>query len=90
MNVKVSKTQIAFVNRRQFAWVWLPLPWDKRRPSNSIVLSFALSKQIKDKQIVQAVQPYPGRWMHHIIIEKENDINDKVRKWLSQAYDLAQ
>jgi hypothetical protein len=90
IKIKVSKTQISFANRRQFAWIWLPLPWDKRRPPHSIVLSFALPKQISDKKIVKAIQPYPGRWMHHMIIENGNNVNSKVCKWLKQAYIFGQ
>jgi hypothetical protein len=86
--IKVSKTQIAFKNHKQFAWVWLPLPWDKKRPPNSIVLSFSLGKRIENSQIVQVVEPYPGRWMHHVIIQNSSDLNKEVQQWLKEAYEF--
>lgn len=86
VDIKITKSQIAFVNKRQFTWVWLPMPWDKRRPKNSIVLSFSLDKKIVNPQIVQVVEPYPGRFMHHIIIEKEADMSGDIKKWLTEAY----
>ena len=86
VTIKVTKTQVAFANVRQFAWVWLPMEWAKNRPPNSVVLSFALGKHITHSQIVQAVEPYPGRWMHHVIIQNESDLNEDVRRWLGQAF----
>ncbi len=85
---RVTKSQISFSNRRQVAWVWLPQPWAKNRPPNCIVLSFGLGRRVDHPQIVQAVEPYPGRWMHHIIIETEADLNENVRKWLREAYEF--
>ncbi len=61
VNIKVTKSQVAFLRERQFAWVWFPLPWDKTRPPNSLVLSFALGTQVTNPRIVQVVEPYPGR-----------------------------
>lgn len=89
VTIKVTKTQVAFASRRQFAWVWLPMEWDTHRPPNCIVLSFALGQQLTHPQIVQAVEPYPGRWMHHVIIQRESDLNDDVRHWLADAFTLA-
>ncbi len=85
----VSKTQVAFKNHRQFAWVWLPMPRDTKRPPNSIVLSFSLEKHLNSPQIVQVVEPYPGRWMHHVIIQKSSDLNEEVQGWLKESYQLS-
>ncbi len=87
--IRVTKTQVSFASGRQFAWVWLPIEWAKHRPPNSLVLSFALGKQLTHPQIVQAVEPYPGRWMHHIILQEESDLNEDVRGWLAEAFSFA-
>ena len=89
VTVTIKKSQISFGTKRKFAWVWLPRPWD-RRPENSIVLTFGLARQLEDKQIVQAVEPYPGRWTHHVIIREECDLNENVRGWLCEAYHSSQ
>ncbi len=65
------------------------MEWAKKRPPNSLVLSFALGKQLTAPQIVQAVEPYPGRWMHHVIIQDEPDLNEDVRGWLAEAFAFA-
>ncbi len=86
VKIKMTKSQVAFLRERQFAWVWFPMSWDKTRPANSLVLSFALGTRITHPRIVQVVEPYPGRWMHHVIIEKETDVDGVVRGWLREAY----
>ncbi len=87
--IKVTKTQVSFATGRQFAWVWLPMEWAKNRPPNCIVLSFALARHLTHPQIVQAVEPYPGRWMHHLIVQDESDLNEDVRRWLAEAFAFA-
>ncbi len=87
--IKVTKTQVSFASRRQFAWVWLPMEWAKHRPPNSLVLSFALGQHLTHPRIVQAVEPYPGRWMHHVIIQAESDLTAEVHRWLAEAFAFA-
>lgn len=84
--MEAMKSQIAFGTKTKFAWVWLPQPWDKNRPENSIVLTFGLGRQIKDDRIAQAVEPYPGRWTHHVIIKNEADLDEYLRGWITEAY----
>ena len=89
VTLKVTKSQISFAKKRQFAWVWLPQPWDRRRPKSCIVLSFSLDEPVRSPQIAQVVEPYPKRFMHHVIIERKADFNGDVKKWLKQAYETA-
>ncbi|WP_319469654.1 DUF5655 domain-containing protein [uncultured Trichococcus sp.] len=84
--IKVSKTQISFATRTQFAWVWMPQPMDRKRPLHSLVLSFGCRRQIVHDQIVEAIEPYPGRWTHHVIIAEEADLTSAVDAWLREAY----
>ncbi|PTQ84915.1 hypothetical protein C8U37_10643 [Trichococcus patagoniensis] len=84
--ITVTKTQISFATRTQFAWVWMPQPTDRKRPLHSLVLSFGCGRRIVDDQIVEAIEPYPGRWTHHVIIAEEADLTDAVDVWLREAY----
>lgn len=70
--------------------LWLPRSWDKKRPENSIVLTFGLGRRIEHERIAQAVEPYPGRWMHHVIIVNKADLDEDVRGWLHEAYVYSQ
>ncbi|CZR00717.1 MAG TPA: hypothetical protein DCY16_00410 [Trichococcus sp.] len=84
--ITVTKTQISFATRTQFAWIWMPQPTDRKRPLHSLVLSFGCGRQIVHDQIVEAVEPYPGRWTHHVIIAEEADLTDVLDTWLQEAY----
>jgi hypothetical protein len=87
IETKVTKTQVSFGAKTKFAWVWLPQLWNKKHPENSIALTFAFDHQLTDPQIVESVEPHPGRWTHHVIIEKDADLDVKVRQWLKEAYE---
>jgi hypothetical protein len=89
VTIDVLKTQVSFGRKRKFAWVWLPMDWDKRRPPTSIVVSFSLGERINDPRIAQVVELAPGRWMHHVIIEMESDLSEDVKGWLKQAFGFA-
>lgn len=89
LQVRVSKTQISFGTKTQFAWVWLPQLWIKKAPQNAIVLSFGLGRRIEHPRISESKEPYPGRWTHHVVIEKESDFDDNVRSWLREAYEFS-
>lgn len=84
--ITVSMTQISFSAKTQFAWIWMPLPTSKKRPLHSLVLSFGCGRRIEDEQIVEAIEPYPGKWTHHVIIAEEADLTESVREWLGEAY----
>lgn len=84
--ITVTKTQISFATRTQFAWVWMPQPTDRKRPLHSLVLSFGCGRRIVHDQIVEAIEPYPGRWTHHVIIAEKADLTAAVDAWMREAY----
>lgn len=90
VKIEATKTQVSFGTKRKFAWVWFPPMWAKDRPEKSIVLTFGVGHQIKHGRIVQSVEPYPGRWTHHVIIQNISDIDQDVCGWLTEAYQFAE
>lgn len=90
VTIEPMKTQIAFGAKRKFAWVWLPQTWIKKQPENSIVLTISLNRWVLHPRIKESNEPYPGRWTHHIVIEKESDFGVDVNEWLREAYGLGQ
>jgi hypothetical protein len=85
---KVQKTQISFSSGKGFAYVWLPIHKVKGRPEHYIVLSFSQPQQIVSPRIVEAVEPYPGRWMHHLILSTQEDLDEELLGWLREAYNF--
>ena len=90
MRIKVSKTQISFYNRRLFAMVSLPLRRRKGWPVCCLVVTFGLSHQVSSPRIVNASEPYPGRWTHHVLVEAPDALDGELLAWLDEAYQFAQ
>jgi len=89
VNIKVSKTQVGFSNRYGFAYLWPPARKIKGRPGRYIVLTFGLGRRAEHERIVESVEPYPGRWTHHVLISSADDLDEQVTNWLREAYDFS-
>ncbi len=87
--MRVSKSQIAFRRRRGFAWVWIPGRY--LRYSNTAPLVFSLTLPYRDTspRWKQVVEPYPGRFIHHLEIYGAGEIDDEVKGWLNLAWSTA-
>ena len=86
VRVKVQKTQIAFANRHNFAFVsFLPVRKAKERPKIYIVVTFGLGYCAESPHIDAAVEPYPGRWTHHVLISEIGEIDDELMGWVKEA-----
>lgn len=90
VTVKVQKTQITFSNKHNFAFVsFLPVRKAKERPDIYIVVTFGLSYKKESPRIDAAVEPYPNRWTHHILISSMEEIDDELIDWLREASDFS-
>ena len=84
-DMRVTKSQVAFRRRRGFAWVWMPERYLKRVAA-PLVLSLSLSRRDNSPRWKEIVEPYPGRFMHHLELYDPADINEEVRTWLKEAW----
>jgi len=85
----IRRTQVSFYVKRGFAWIWLPKVDAKAQPDVYVVLSFGLGGKIDNPRIVQAVEPYPNRWTHHVIIDSESEIDAELLGWIVQSHEFA-
>lgn len=85
----ISKSQIAFTQRRAFAWAWVPGRYLKQADV-PLVLSLALDRRDTSPRWKQIVEPAPGRFMHHLELHDPSELDDEVRLWLGQARELAE
>lgn len=86
VEAKVQKTQIAFSNRHNFAFVsFLPVRKAKERPAVYIVVTFGLGHRVESARIDVAVEPYPGRWTHHVLISGPEEIDEELMGWVREA-----
>ena len=84
--MEATKTQVSVGTTRKFAWVWLRRIYTKKRPENSITLTFALGRHMTNDRIADAVEPRPRRWTYHVIIEKEGAWMPMFKEWIREAY----
>ena len=84
--VKVQKTQITFFNRHGFAFVsFLPCRPKARRPEVWLTVSFGLRRRLDSGRIDAAVELYPERWTHHMLLSDPDQIDDELLGWIEEA-----
>ena len=89
-SVKVQKSQISFYGRHLFAAASLPLRRKKDWPKACILVTLGLSHRLDNPRIAVATEPYPGRWTHHIVISRAEQLDDQLMGWLQEAYDFSE
>ena len=87
--VKVQKSQISFYNRHLFAAVSLPVRRKKDWPERCILVTFGLERRLESPRIAVAVEPYPNRWTHHVVVARMEDLDGELMGWLNEASEFA-
>lgn len=86
VQVKVSKTQISFSDKRGFAFAsFNPVRRAKDRPKVWMTVSFGLGLRKDSPRIDAAVEPYPGRWTHHVMVSRIEEIDGELMEWIQEA-----
>lgn len=89
-SVKVQKSQISFYNKHLFAAASLPARRRKDWPNACIIVTIGLSYRLTSSRVAVAVEPYPNRWTHHVLVSQAEQIDDELLGWLREAYDFAE
>jgi hypothetical protein len=59
------------------------------REAAPLVLSIALRRRDTSPRWKQVVEPYPGRFMHHLELYSVEQLDEEVQALLVEAWDLA-
>ena len=86
--VREAKTQLGFFHGCGFAWLSQPRR-RKNWPENYVVLSLGLRARLDNPRVTEAVEPYPGRWTHHILLTSETEIDPELLGWIDDAHAFA-
>jgi hypothetical protein len=88
VEVQVKKSQVAFCRKKIFARVWVPEQYLHR---GAAPLVLTLSFRIRDPSArwKEVVEPYPGRFTHHLELYDAGEIDDEVIAWLREAWAAA-
>jgi len=89
MKVKVSKSQISFYNRHLFAMASPPVRRKKEWPKEFMLVSFGLPRRVDSPRIAMSVEAYPNRWTHHVIVSREEDVDETLLGWIQGAYEFS-
>ncbi len=83
--LRVMKSGISFRRRKPFASVWMPEKY-LRRKAAPLVLTIYLRHRDASPRWKQVVEPYPGRFTHHLELYSIEDIDAEVQGWLQEAW----
>ena len=89
-SVKVQKSQISFYGRHLFAAASLPVRRRRNWPRECLVVTVGLSRPLDSPRAAVSVEPYPGRWTNHILLTREDQVDEELLCWLREAWDFAQ
>ena len=86
----MKKTQISFFDRRMFAAVsFAPVRKAKDRPKPFLTITFGLSYRKESDRIDVAVEAYPNRWTHHVMIGSVEEVDEELLSWIVEAAEFA-
>ena len=90
VNKRVQKTQITFFNRHVFACVsFARIKRKSELPDGYMVVTFGLPTPLDSKRIEVKTEPYPGRWTHHIVVSRAEELDGELLSWIGEAYAFA-
>ncbi len=86
--IMVKATQVSFYNTHAFAWAWPPR---KRKgvPEVCMMVTFGLDYELVHPRIMEATEPYPNRWTHHVVVSRMDEIDGELMEWIDQSYRFA-
>jgi hypothetical protein len=84
VELRVTKSQVAFRRRKAFAWAWIPGKYlhGKTAP---LVLTVSLPERDASPRWKEIVEPVHGRFIHHLELYAVDEIDEEVRAWLHAA-----
>ena len=88
-SVRTQKTQISFYGPGLFACVSLPRRKIRGAADAHIIVTFGLAYRLDSPRIGQAVQPAPGRWTHHVILRRAEEIDEELLGWIAESHSFA-
>lgn len=91
VNRRVQKTQITFFSRHVFACVSFARVKRKAElPEGYMVITLGLPAPVDSGRVAVKTEPYPGRWTHHIVVSRPEELDGELLAWVKEAYAFAE
>ena len=87
VEMRVSKSQIAFRRRKAFAWAWVPGKY-LRGKTAPLVLTLSFRRRDPSPRWKEIVEP-ARRFTHHLEIFLPGELDEEVKDWLRRAWAAA-
>lgn len=87
--IKVGASQVSFTERYGFAYLWPPIRRVKGWPEVCLGVTFGLPEQLKHPRIAEAVEPYPGRWTHHVLVSEPEELDSQLMEWIRASHEFS-
>jgi hypothetical protein len=88
VQVRSSRSQVAYRRRRAFAWLWFAGRY-LAHPSAELVLSVALGRHDPSPRFKEVAHPSRAHWFHHLEVGSAEDLDEEVAGWLREAAERA-
>lgn len=90
VQMRVTKSQVAWWRQHPFAWVWAPEQYLAGRGDLApLVLTVGLLRRDASPRWKQIVEPRPGHFTHHLELSSAEQIDAEVVSWLWEAWELS-
>ena len=86
--LRITKSQIALIHARPFAWIWIPEKYLHRKEA-PLVLSISFPERDPSPHWKEIVEPAKAHFMHHLEIYTADNIDSEVEAWLRKAWTSA-
>ena len=91
VNKRVQKTQITFYNRHVFACVSFARVKRKAElPEGWMTLTLGMPAPLGSPRVAVKSEPYPGRWTHHFVLSRPEELDAELTAWVREAYAFAE
>jgi len=83
--LRITKSQIAFRRRKNFAWIWIPGRYlgTNRTP---LVISLSFTRRDGSTRWKEIAEPVPGKFIHHLELYSNEDIDDELIQWYMESW----
>ena len=88
--VKVGKSQVSFYGKHLFAAFSPPVRRKKDWPEHFLLVTFGLGKPLASPRAAVVVEFYPGRFTHHVLVEREEELDEELFSFLAMAWEFGE
>ena len=88
--VKVGKSQVSFYGKHLFAAFSPPVRRKKDWPEHFLLVTFGLGEPLASPRAAVAVELYPGRFTHHVLVEREEELDEELFSFLAMAWEFGE